>query len=64
MIDRIIWQWRYAWLAYRSPYDITFWEAWQEAAASWEMNEDERGTDPMPTPAEALYEDQYEWGNR
>jgi hypothetical protein len=51
----------YAWRALRSPYDITAWEALTEAAASWEMNNDERGDGAMPTPADALYEDQYEW---
>lgn len=61
---RLRWQFRYAVLACRSPYDINFYEAWEEASASWEMNDDERGRDPMPEPSEALYEDQFEWGHR
>lgn len=58
---RLIWQWDYTVFALRSPYVFTFCEAWQEARASWEMNNDERGSDPMPTPGEAIYHDQFEW---
>lgn len=61
MFARMKWQIRYVRLALRSPYDITVREAWQEASASWEMNNDERGSDPMPTPGEAIYHDQFEW---
>lgn len=61
---RLIWTLRYALLLWRSPYDATFVESWREGWASWEMNQDERGADPMPTPAEALYEDQQNWESR
>ncbi len=60
-MSRLLWVAGYAWRAFRSPYEITLVEAWVEGWASWEMNNDERGDCPMPTPAEALYEDQYEW---
>jgi hypothetical protein len=60
-MGRIFWVIGYAWRACRSPYQFTFSEAFLEGWASWEMNDNERGADPMPTPAEALYEDQYEW---
>lgn len=63
-IKRLIWQFQYARYALRSPYQFTVREAWQEAAASWEENNDNRLNDPMPTPGEAIYEDQYEWGFR
>lgn len=63
-MSRVLWQLGYAYRAVRSRYEITPLEAWGEACASWDMNNDERGRGPMPTPAEALYEDQYEWGER
>lgn len=62
LLRRLLWQFRYARMAVRSPYEITFREAWNEASGSWEMNQDERGSDPMPSPGDALYEDQYHWG--
>lgn len=58
---RILWCLRYARMALRSPYDFTPLSAWHEAWASWEMNNDERGSDPMPVPGEAIYHDQFEW---
>ncbi len=60
---RPAWVFRYAWLLWRSPYVVSFLEAWSEGWASWEMNQDERGKDPMPNPAHALYEDQKYWGD-
>lgn len=61
MIARLIWQFRYARMALRSPYVFTVLEAWCEASASWEENQAQRGNDPMPTPGEAIYWDQFEW---
>lgn len=61
-MSRVLWQLGYAYRAVRSRYEFTLLEAWSEACASWEMNNGERMNDPMPTPAEALYQDQYEWG--
>lgn len=63
-MGRLLWQIGYAWRAFRSPYEISLVEAWGEAVASWEMNDDDRCCYPMPTPAEALYQDQYEWMER
>ncbi len=59
---RPLWVLRYAHLLWRSPYDATFLNSWIEGWASWDMNQDERGNDPMPRPADALYEDQQHWG--
>lgn len=33
----------------------------REACASWDMNNAERGNDPMPSPREAIAEDAFEW---
>lgn len=61
MIARLFWQWRYARLALRSPYEFTPLAAWREASASWGVWDTERGDEPMPTPGEAIYEDAMEW---
>lgn len=61
LFGRLLWQFEYARMALRSPYDFNIVSAWQEAGASWEMNQYERGADPMPSPAAAIYEDQFEW---
>lgn len=59
---RLIWALGYAWRLCRSPYDVTPFEAFGEGLASWDMNaECCPDGEPMPTPAEALYEDQQEW---
>jgi hypothetical protein len=61
ILHRLMWQLRYARLALRSRYQFTPWSAWSEASASWEMNNDERGDEPIPTPREAISQDAYEW---
>lgn len=58
---KLIWRIRYTYLLIRSPYVVTTTEAWSMSAGSWEENDQARGCDPMPTPADALYEDQYYW---
>lgn len=61
ILHRLIWQLRYARLALNSRYEFTPWSAWSEARASWDMNNAERGNDPMPSPREAIAEDAFEW---
>lgn len=61
---RVLWVIGYAYRVLRSPYEITLLEALSEGWASWEVWNDERCGEAMPTPAEALYEDQYEWSSR
>ncbi len=60
-MSKLIWRIRYTCLLLRSPYVITPPEAWSMSAGSWEENDEARGADPMPSPADALYEDQYCW---
>ncbi|MEN5147216.1 hypothetical protein [Brevundimonas diminuta] len=60
-MSKLIWRLRYTFLLLRSPYVITPLEAWSMSAGSWDENDDARGSDPMPSPADALYEDQYYW---
>lgn len=60
-MNRLLWCARYAILALRSRYAFTPLSAWQEAWASWEMNDQERGDEVMPTPLEAIRQDAYEW---
>ncbi len=60
-LTRPFWVLRYAILLCRSPYEVTFAEAWRDGWASWETSQYWRDTDPMPSPAEALYEDQQHW---
>lgn len=60
-MNRLLWCARYALLALRSRYEFTLFSAWQEAWASWEMNDQERGDEIMPTPREAIQQDAYEW---
>ena len=60
-MGRALWQIGYAYRFIRSPYRPSLFDAWTEACASWEMNDDERCGEPMPTPADALYHDQAEW---
>ncbi|RSV15644.1 hypothetical protein CA235_07260 [Sphingomonas sp. ABOLF] len=60
-MERIIWQFRYARIALRSIYDFNPLSAWREANASWEAQDDMRGNEPMPTPAEAFSDDVESW---
>lgn len=64
-MSRVAWCIDYAWRVLRSPYQFTLFEAFAEAWASWEAWRDETPEgEAMPTPAAALYEDQYEWRSR
>ena len=60
---KLLWRIEYVWRLMRSPWSLAFSvrEAWQESGASWDVADDWRGDDPMPNPAEALYDDQQNW---
>lgn len=64
-MSRLLWVLGYAYRAFRSPYVFTPLEAWGEGWASYDVWKDETPDgEVMPTPAQALYEDQYEWIGR
>lgn len=63
-MKRLIWQAAYAVLCFRSGYDFTPREAWQEASDAWD-NQQQRGDgDPIATPKEAFRLDKREWMTR
>lgn len=61
--ERYLWRVGYTLRLLRSPYGFSPIEAWRESGASYDCHSYFGLTEPMPTPAEALYMDQTNWAD-